>query len=448
MREKLKCKNTLFYKLLFAYVKVAHRLYYRHFSVIGSENIPADTLVIFSPIHQNALMDALALIFATKRPVVFLAGAIKIKNAVILKMIKMLRIQTIYRIRDGIGMLGLNKEVFYNSVEELKSNNPVCIFPEGDHEGVKRLLPLKKGIFRISILAEKCTSYKLNLHIVPVGIEYSDYFTAGSDLTVVFGTPIKVSDYIDQYQENDSRIINAITHQLAINMQKVMIHIPEEHYELINQICEMLEPICLNPDDQDCHPYDKLTSKQSIIRKTSDAFLSNPEKANTISIALNSYIHNSEKSGIGDKILRNSPPEFIILLLETLLIVVTLPIYFFGFILNCIPYGISVWATRSIKNKHYKSSARFSINAFLFPVYYLIIFCAFCVLTNDFQLKLVFGITLPVSGFFVIYGLKYLQKFYRKLTLYIFMRFKNKSYSALVNERFQLIELLKITIGI
>ena len=52
-----------------------NNFYYRRVIVVGRENINPDDYLIFAPNHQNALMDALAVLFTLKRPLIFLARA-------------------------------------------------------------------------------------------------------------------------------------------------------------------------------------------------------------------------------------------------------------------------------------------------------------------------------------------------------------------------------------
>jgi 1-acyl-sn-glycerol-3-phosphate acyltransferase len=230
------------YKFIFSHGNITHRLYYRRITVVGLEKIPTNTPVIFAPNHQNALMDALAVLYTTGKPVGFLARSDIFQKPIIAKLLNLLKILPIYRIRDGYDSLGRNQEVFENTIEVLKSNMPICILPEGNHDGHKRLRPLKKGIFRIAFQAEESASFNMDLQIIPVGIDYNDYFNAGSDLLVVYGNPIKVSDYAGQYRENEQKTVNTLMNVLAEGMRNVMINIPENHYELISQIIEMYEP--------------------------------------------------------------------------------------------------------------------------------------------------------------------------------------------------------------
>ncbi len=447
MSGKVKFKWPYLYKFLYNYVSVAHRLYYRRFSVVGFEKIPADAPVIFAPNHQNALMDALAVAYAARRPLVFLARADIFKKPAIAKILNMLQILPIYRIRDGFEALGRNQEVFDLTVKVLKSKIPLCILPEGNHEGQKRLRPLKKGILRIAFQSEESTQFKLNLHIVPVGLDYSDYFNAGSDLTVVFGTPIRVADYADQYHENEQKTINTLMNVLAENMRSVMIDIPEQNYDLTRQISEMYEPNVWNTCNVKRHSYNKLTIKQYIVQKVTGAFNQFPEKSAIIGETLSSYKQKLSLHKLEDCDLQQNPDHFLSLLFNCILSILLLPIHIYGWILNYLPFKTSILMAAKNKDPHFKSSIQFGIGMFLFPIYYLLIISVFCIVTDGYLLKLVFGFSLPLSGFFAFYNYRHLKKLTGKLRIFNLRHFKAKQYKDLYNDRNQLINLIKATIN-
>lgn len=446
MKKVFQFSSPLAYKLLYVYVYIAHRLYYPRFTVIGFEKIPTGAPVIFAPNHQNALMDALAVGFAARRQLFFMAGAVKFKKPDITSMLRFLRVFTLYRMRDGIGLLSLNQEVFDKAANVLKSNTPICIFPEGSQEGRKRLRQLKKGIFRIAFQAAESHPGILNLHIVPVGIDYSEYFHSGSELMVVFGTPVKVADYIDQYIENEPKAINALRRNLEENMRNVMIHIPEENYNLVFQICEMLEPIVYNSGNLKPSPQNKLNTRQYIIQKTVEAFNTQPQKAVEIGEAIQLYTANLSSSGLTDQFLVNKPENILILLTKTMLSVMLFPLHMYGVLMNYLPYKLTQRATKKTNDRHFKSSIQFAVSTLMFPIYYLVILATFFTFADGLLVNLLFLFSLPVSGLFALYNHKHMKYLYRKIKFLIFRLVKSGSYSALVKEREQLMELLKTTI--
>ena len=446
MTDKAKFRGAFYYKFLYVHEYVFHRLFYRRFTVIGYEKIPANTPVIFAPNHQNALMDALAVLFAARRSVAFMARADIFKKPFVAKILNFLKILPIYRIRDGYAELGRNQEVFDKTVEVLKSNMPLCILPEGNHEGCKRLRPLKKGIFRIAFQAEESAGYNLNLHIVPVGIDYSDYYHAGADLVVVFGTPIRVADYIEMYRENEQKAINTMVGVLSESIRNLIIHIPEEHYDLTNKISEMYEPNVWDTCNTKRHPFNKLTIRQYIVHKVTEVFAAQPEKAARIGEVLNAYQSKLVESGLPDCLFVRKPSKFPWLLFETAISLLLLPFYVYGVVLNFLPYKIAESKASKVKDPNFRTSILFGISQLLFPVYHLLLIALFCIFTGDLLSKIVFALSLPASAVFALHFHAYVKKTGQKIMVLWMRIFDNNQYNQLVTGRRQLIELIKSTI--
>jgi len=447
MKEKAKFRGAFYYRFLYAYEYVFHRLFYRRFTVIGGEKIPANTPVIFAPNHQNALMDALAVLFAARRPVVFMARADIFKKPFVAKLLNFLKILPIYRIRDGYAELGRNQEIFDTTVEVLKSNMPLCILPEGNHDGFKRLRPLKKGIFRIAFQAEASNDFNLNLHIVPVGIDYSDYYHAGTDLLVVFGAPIKIADYAELFRENEQKAINTLVNVLAENMRNLMIHIPEEHYELVNTISEMYEPNVWDTCNANRHPYNKLTIRQYIIQKITEVFTRLPVKATEMGEVISAYKSKLDALGLRDCLFVHKPSKFPWLLIEVLLTILLLPIYVYGALLNVIPYKFAESKASGVKDPNFRTSVLFGLSQLLFPLYHLALLVLFCVFTKVLFLKILFALSLPASASFALHYHVHIRKLWLKLRVFGMRMADKKQYSDLVAERSRVIELIKSTIN-
>ncbi len=447
MGNKVQFKRPNVYKFLYAYISKAHRLYYKRLTIVGYEKIPEDTPVIFAVNHQNALMDALAVLFAARRPVVFLTRAYIFKKPLLANILNSLMMLPIYRIRDGVDSLNRNQEIFDNTVEVLKSNIPICILPEGNHEGRKRLRPLKKGIFRIAFQAEESILSGMGLQIVPVGLDYSDYFDPGADLTVVFGTPIKIADYMEGYHLNEQKTINALMNVLAESMRSVMINIPQENYQLIDKISEMYEPNVWDTCNVKRQPFNKLTIQQYIIQKITEAFALHPARALELDALMTAYHTNLRKYNLDDSLLQQRQPRVVTLTIEALLTLVLFPLHLYGIIMNLIPMKVPLWLAAKIKDQHFKSSVNFGIGVLLFPVYYLIAISIFCLLTDGYLLKLVFGVTLPLTGLFAFYSHLHFLKLKKKIRLLRFKLLSKDTYNTLLIERDKLIEQIKNTIN-
>ena len=168
-------KFSFGYELVYIISALFHRFYYRRFKVTDRQKIPKNSPVIFALNHQNALMDALAILYGIHGQKVFMARADIFRKKWTARLLYFLKILPAYRIRDGFHSVDQNKETFKEVIKVLEHNTPFCILPEGNHYGEKRLRPLQKGAARLAFLAEEANDFKLGLSIVPVGLDYSNY---------------------------------------------------------------------------------------------------------------------------------------------------------------------------------------------------------------------------------------------------------------------------------
>ncbi|HPI69717.1 MAG TPA: 1-acyl-sn-glycerol-3-phosphate acyltransferase [Tenuifilaceae bacterium] len=223
-RENIeKWSNT--YQILKYYVDFCFRFYFPT-TISGLENIPKGKTVIFAPNHQNALIDALAILSVKTWQPVFLARADIFQKPLISKILTFLKIMPVYRIRDGYGSLHKNDEVFNKTVDVLKNQNGLCLMPEGNHGDKKRLrLPLKKGLARIAFQAEEACKGTLDIHVVPVGLDYTHYSRVGSPLHIRFGPPIRVKPMLSAYKKNPATAYKELLDLVAQGIKNEIINV-------------------------------------------------------------------------------------------------------------------------------------------------------------------------------------------------------------------------------
>ncbi len=226
------------YEFFRPFVDWMFRHSYRHFQYVGRENIPTDGAVIFAPNHTNALCDALCILGIDGRRKVFVARADIFKNPKQAKLLNFFKIMPINRVRDGLAEVRKNDETMDKAVEVLSDGVPFCILPEGTHRPKHSLLPLSKGIFRIALRANEQFGNQKPVYIVPVGLEYGDYFHLWDSLTVNIGKPINVTQFVKDLQSQSKekltqpQIILALREELTQRMREQIMWVPDdEHYE-------------------------------------------------------------------------------------------------------------------------------------------------------------------------------------------------------------------------
>lgn len=216
------------YTFLKPYVDLILRHSYRKAEITGRENIPTDGAVLFAPNHTNTLMDALVILRANKVTTVFGARADLFNNRIIGKIMSFLRILPMVRQRDGLRNVLKNHETQETIVDTLENKVGFCIFPEGRHRPEKSLLPLGKGIFRAALAANARFGEKMPVYIVPVGIEYGDFFRFRSTSLVNYGKPVNITKFIaDADTDNEAQLIDQMRKELAVRMSELFTYIPD-----------------------------------------------------------------------------------------------------------------------------------------------------------------------------------------------------------------------------
>ncbi|WP_165200608.1 lysophospholipid acyltransferase family protein [Muriicola soli] len=161
--------------------------YFREIRLHGIEKVPANKAVMFLANHQNALLDPLVIAAFTPFRSYFLTRADIFVNPFVKRIFKFLRMLPVYRIRDGRDTLAKNAVIFDECTQLLQAGKTIFIFPEANHNIMRRVRPLSKGFTRIIFTAlEKDPN--LDVLLVPVGINYEK----------ADGFPDRVAFYFDQ----------------------------------------------------------------------------------------------------------------------------------------------------------------------------------------------------------------------------------------------------------
>ncbi|MBR6550394.1 MAG: 1-acyl-sn-glycerol-3-phosphate acyltransferase [Paludibacteraceae bacterium] len=221
------------YRILLPLVNWMFRHSYRHLKYVGEENIPQDGAIIFAPNHTNALQDALAVLSINSERKVFVARADIFRKPLFAKILGFLKIMPIRRMRDGASEVLKNDETVERAIDTLGEGVPFCILPEGTHRTKHSLLPLGKGIFRITLRANEKFGKEKPIYIVPVGLEYSDWFHLWDTLIINIGKPINMTEFIAQHADLEQpKLILAMREELTNRMREQIMWVPDdENYE-------------------------------------------------------------------------------------------------------------------------------------------------------------------------------------------------------------------------
>ena len=420
-------KFSLGFQLLLYTGSLFHSLYYRRKKVAGKKRVPRDRPVIFASNHQNGLMDPLAVIFALHRPIVYFARADIFKKKMVARMLYFLKILPVYRPRDGFRSVEKNREMFGEAVEVLQKGKAIGILPEGNHVGQKHLRPLRKGTARMAFQAEEASGFSLGLCIVPAGIDYSEYFRAGSDLLIVMGEPLPVSRYKELYLENAPRAIAQLTSDLAESLKKVMLHIePQEAYDTIHAAAEISFRAIMKKKRIKPGLYQEFMLKQKLIGGLKDLFLKDDERAIGLKEMITEYLNRLHSLKLEDSIIRKGNRPFLRVFTQAFLMTLLLPLFLYGAITNIIPFLLPSRLARLVRDPHLKISVSFGAALFIFILWYLLYVLVSLFIPVPPFLKTIFLMSLPLSGWFSFYYYKFFLKMKGKWRL-LLLKWRNRS---------------------
>ena len=373
-----------------------NNVFYRKVIVVGRENINSNDPVIFAPNHQNALMDALAVLFTHKGQPVFLARADIFKRKTLAAILYFLKILPVYRIRDGFSSVKGNDEIFVKTIDVLKNKNGLVILPEGDHAGFRRLRQLKKGICRVAFQSDEATDFSLKIKIIPVGLEYSNYTRFRQVLTVAYGKPIEVSDYYESYKSNPERALNELRSRLSDEMKSIMVHIEsEEEYEAIDELRNMI-----NGKYSDDIKVTKLVRDRILVKKmnqlrTTDETLYRKICSLSLSIKKRANDFNTDY-----RLLEKRKHPIGWLIAGMIGIIATFPLFIYGNIFNLTFLEIPNLQIRKIKDPQFHSSIRYAISLALGFVFLPLFLIISLFIFSSWWLGFLIFLTIPVSGLF------------------------------------------------
>ena len=290
--------------------KIRHS--YRKAEVRGLENIPKDGAIILCANHCNTLMDALVVLRSYKGSTVFGARADIFRMPFIARIMSFLRILPMVRQRDGLRNVLQNNQTQEVIVDTLENGVRFCMFPEGTHRPKHSLQRMGKGAFRIAFAANARFGEKKPVYVVPVGIEYGDYFRFRSTSLVNYGEAINVTEFLSKGNfENEPQAVEALRKVLSERMSGLITYIrDDERYDAKWALTRMAAiykshkgygqyGTCL---------YDSMTNNRKIVSGIESSLERNPEKMEKILERAARFDSERRKKGVSIYSFRRMKP--------------------------------------------------------------------------------------------------------------------------------------------
>ncbi len=324
---------------------------FRRIYIAGKEKLPAEGPIILASNHPTAFIEPCVLASFQNRPLYFLVRGDFFKKKIFSYLLQKLHMIPVYRLKDGgYSQIKNNYTSFDTCSKSLAEGKALMILAEGTSIHEKKLRPIRKGTARIAFGAYE--NYQIEeLPIFPVGVNYTNSDVYRSDLMLDIGEPILLSQFFDEFNEDNQKGIKLLTNSIHEEMSKNVIHLARDEDELFaEKIWKLWRNDHLNPKEE---LYENTNERLFKEKKISDQInlmdLLEKEKINQ---ELESYFKLLDESGIDDLAISNC----IYKRKNIGYLFFGFPIFIVGSILNIIPllfaHAMGWFSAMSVEFRH------------------------------------------------------------------------------------------------
>lgn len=381
-REKI-YQNDWRYTLAKPWVCFAIRHSYRKCQIHGEENIPTDGSLLLAPNHCNTLMDALVMLRAYKKQTVFGARADIFNKPLIAKFMYFARILPMVRQRDGLRNVLKNKDTQETIVETLEHNIRFCMYPEGTHRAKHSLQGLGKGIFRAALAANEKFGSEKPVYIVPVGIEYGDYFRYRSTSLINYGNAINVTEMIKELNlENEAQVMEAIRKELSARMSELITYFKfDENYE---QKWALTKMVAIRDrkkayGESGTDLYEDMMRNRQIASDIEKAMEEHPEEMAELLDEVKAFEIKRKKSGISIYSFKKKSNPTLNVAGKGFAALIGLPYFLFSAATNLPLWATSFFIRSKVRDKAFRNTVSFGVKlamtTILLPIIAVLAFC-------------------------------------------------------------------------
>ena len=372
-KSKIQDSNWL-YNVVRVFVDCNARRSYRRFEVHGRENLPKDGALIYGINHSNTLMDALVVLATSQHKKVFMARGDIFANPKVAEFLKFARILPLFRIRNGVAAVRNNTDSMEQAVDVVHDKVGLYLFPEGRHRTKHSLLQLSKGIFHIALDSNREFGKEYPIYIVPVGLEYGDYFRYRSTCMVNFGEAINVTDFINNStEENEAVLMNQLREMLWERISKLITYIPDdEDYDATWEIVKMKN------EKRAGGLYKKMLRNRATVEKVQQYKEAHPEEAKELFSKVMRFSENRVKNKISVISVAKKRP-LVNFVWKSLLALIGLPYFLASTVVNAPAWIPAMIIKSKLVDKAFSNTvcfgSRLLVSRLVFVVGTIVLFC-------------------------------------------------------------------------
>jgi hypothetical protein len=313
--------------------------------------------------------------------------------------LKGFNVSPVYRFEEGLENVHKNLDTFKWIYDILKKNGNYVVFSEGICVQEKRLQKLRKGTARMAFGAAE--QFGLDVHIVPVGINYTYPAKFRKEVLINFHEPFSIKELQELYNENPAKALLAFNRKVEAGLlEQVIIVENPDNDRIAEQLLVMGRNNHIHPffmwrfDNDERRLLEKrITDKINFLSKNGETELANLKKKTE------KYSDILKRNKIKDEnIARKLDWGFV----RYLSVILGLPFFIAGYLANLIPYTVPrIVCNTMIKDLRFYSSVYIGFSSVLYLIYFPVVL----ILAGIFAgwLGVLLGFLVPILGYLVLF---------------------------------------------
>lgn len=323
--------RTIIYAIVWTLVLLSNNIFYSRTVVRNRKNLKIKNPTIFVSNHPNTLLDPLIVALRMNKFVHFLINASLFKNAVLAWFWRNSVGIKVERKEDaGDGKVN-NEETFRFAENFLINGGVLYIAPEGGSDIPRRLRKLKTGTGRIALSTANRMEFDGKLEILPVGLNYQKQTDFRTKVFINIGEGIKISDFEDQYREDNFQAALAITAEMDKQIRALIIDTKDDEEDAF---LRKLETICQSENKLSLgDAYDR---GKKLLVEWRNFLEEKKQTAHDFSKQVNQYFSFLEKNKTRDHVVKKiqASNSKLTWWLRSIFMVLSFPVFVYGWVNN------------------------------------------------------------------------------------------------------------------
>jgi 1-acyl-sn-glycerol-3-phosphate acyltransferase len=443
-------EKSVLYPVLKPIVRISLKAFFRKIVVIGSENLNITGPIIFASNHPNAFLGPILLVIVQQPQLYFLAGAEWFGNGLKGRVFKndfnMIPVVRPWLKKDGKKDGSQNEEMFKYCHIALSEDKRIVIYPEGTSVTTPKIRDLKTGTARIKLETDQYlekNGFSKSVNIIPVGMNYYNPRTFQSDVIINVGEPV---DFSDIRERDPKKRVQLMTEKIRSKMSELVFHYDDENFTELAKSVFLIYGQKMGVTDENLK--EKFRLQKTILNVIHFFRQNETEKFDRIKEKINAIDEEVKKNKLDLRYFNKTRHSYG----HIVKIIMGLPLFIAGFVINFLPYRISRWVFEKFLrpkfsttyepgklNPSFLGSMAFLVGMIIFLFWYTSISLVLSLFTGWY-------FTIPIfligSYYLGVFAARYVQSVFRVLRENRVLRLKERKNPVFMSIRKKLDELI------